>query len=320
MSAEKGIDSSMILSVVHVTEMAAIAASKLVGRGDEKAADAAAVKAMRDAFNAIDFDGTVVIGEGERDQAPMLYIGEKVGTGRGPKIDIALDPLEGTTITAKGMPNALAVVALAHKGNLLNAPDTYMEKIAIGAGYPEGIIDLDKPPSEVVTAMAAHRGIEPCELRACVLDRPRHDEIIKDLRSLGCSIKLIGDGDVAGVMQTAMPGTGVDIYLGVGGAPEGVLASAALSCLGGQFQGRLVFRNDDEKKRAAKWGITDLARKYNLDDLASGDVLFCATGVTNGDILPGVRTKYPGTITTNSIVIHSISRTIRWVKTRHLSA
>jgi len=319
MGAEKNIDSVMILNVVRVTEAAAIAASKLVGKGDEKAADAAAVAAMRKAFNKVDFDGTVVIGEGERDEAPMLYIGEKVGTGKGPKIDIALDPLEGTTITAKGMPNALAVVAFAHKGNLLNAPDTYMEKIAIGAGYPEGIIDLDKAPSEVVKAMAKHRGVSPGEMRACVLDRPRHDEIIKDLRSIGCSIKLIGDGDVAGVMETAMPDTGVDIYLGIGGAPEGVLAAAALRCLGGQFQGRLVFRNEDEKARGRKWGITDLNRKYNLEDLARGDVLFAATGVTDGNLVEGVRRKYEGTVTTRSIVLHSASRTIRWIKTRHLT-
>jgi len=319
MAADKNIDSVMILNVVRVTEAAAIAASYLVGKGDEKAADAAAVEAMRKAFNKVDFDGTVVIGEGERDEAPMLYIGEKVGTGKGPKIDIALDPLEGTTITAKGMPNALAVVAFAHKGNLLNAPDTYMEKIAIGAGYPEGIIDLDKAPSEVIKAMAKHRGVTPGEMRACVLDRPRHDAIIKDLRSIGCSIKLIGDGDVAGVMETAMPDTGVDIYLGIGGAPEGVLAAAALRCLGGQFQGRLVFRNEDEKARARKWGITDLNKKYDLEDLARGDVLFAATGVTDGNLVEGVRRKYEGTVTTRSIVLHSADRTIRWIKTRHLS-
>lgn len=315
--AHKKIETRLILDVVRVTEAAAIAASRLVGMGDEKAADAAAVEAMRAAFNHLDIDGTVVIGEGERDEAPMLFIGEKVGSGKGPKIDIALDPLEGTTITSKGMPNALAVVAFANAGQLLNAPDTYMEKIAIGEGYPEGIIDLDKKASEVVKAMADHRGVAPSDLRACILDRPRHTEIIKDLRSIGCSIKLIGDGDVAGVMETAMPGTGVDIYMGVGGAPEGVLAAAALRCLGGQFQARLVFRNDDEKKRAAKWGISDLNRKYEITDLAAGDVLFAATGVTDGTLLEGVRKKYPGTVTTRSIVLHSLTRTIRWVKTRH---
>ncbi|MEE8294574.1 MAG: class II fructose-bisphosphatase [Sphingomonadales bacterium] len=317
MPSHKKIETRLILDVVRVTEAAAIAASKLVGMGDEKAADAAAVEAMRGAFNHLDIDGTVVIGEGERDEAPMLFIGEKVGTGKGPKIDIALDPLEGTTITAKGMPNALAVVAFANDGQLLNAPDTYMEKIAIGEGYPEGIIDLDKKPAEVVQAMAAHRGVTPADMRACILDRPRHDETIKALRAIGCSIKLIGDGDVAGAMETAMPGTGVDIYLGVGGAPEGVLAAAAIRCLRGQFQGRLVFRNDTEKKRAAKWGITDLNRKYNIHDLAAGDVLFAATGVTDGILVEGVRKKYPGTITTRTIVMHSQTGNIRWVKTRH---
>ena len=311
-------ESALVLDVIRVTEAAAMAAFKLIGRGDEKAADAAAVEAMRKAFNELHIDGTVVIGEGERDEAPMLYIGEKVGTGKGPKIDIALDPLEGTTITAKGMPNALAVVAFANDGHLLNAPDTYMEKIAVGPCYPEGIIDLDKSPTEIVKAMAKHRGVAPSDLGACVLDRPRHAEIIKELRALGCAIKLIGDGDIAGAMQTAMPKTGVDIYLGTGGAPEGVLAAAALRCLGGQIMGRLVFRNDDEKKRAAKWGITDLNKKYTLEDLASGDVLFAATGVTDGNLVNGVKKGRDGTTTTNTVVLHSSSRTIRWVRTKHL--
>ena len=318
MAKDKTFESALVLDVVRVTEAAAMAAWKLVGRGDEKAADAAAVEAMRSAFNELNIDGTVVIGEGERDEAPMLYIGEKVGTGKGPKIDIALDPLEGTTITAKGMPNALAVVAFANDGHLLNAPDTYMEKVAIGGGYPDGLVDLDKSPTEIVTAMARHRGIAPGEIGACVLDRPRHADIIKELRGLGCAIKLIGDGDVAGVMQAAMPKTGVDIYMGVGGAPEGVLAAAALRCLGGQVQCRLVFRNDDERKRAAKWGITDLNKKYNLEDLASGDVLFAATGVTDGNLVTGVRKSNDGTFTTNTIVLHSSSHSIRWVKTKHL--
>ena len=311
-------ESALVLDVIRVTEAAAMAAFKLIGRGDEKAADAAAVEAMRKAFNELHIDGTVVIGEGERDEAPMLYIGEKVGTGKGPKIDIALDPLEGTTITAKGMPNALAVVAFANDGHLLNAPDTYMEKIAVGPCYPEGIIDLDKSPTEIVKAMAKHRGVAPSDLGACVLDRPRHAEIIKELRALGCAIKLIGDGDIAGAMQTAMPKTGVDIYLGTGGAPEGVLAAAALRCLGGQIMGRLVFRNDDEKIRAAKWGITDLNKKYTLEDLASGDVLFAATGVTDGNLVNGVKKGRDGTTTTNTVVLHSSSRTIRWVRTKHL--
>ena len=318
MGKDRTFESALVLDVVRVTEAAAMAAWKLVGRGDEKAADAAAVEAMRHAFNELNIDGTVVIGEGERDEAPMLFIGEKVGTGDGPKIDIALDPLEGTTITAKGMPNALAVVAFANDGHLLNAPDTYMEKVAIGDGYPDGIIDLDKTPTEIIKAMAKHRGVKTSEIGACVLDRPRHAEIIKEFRGLGCSIKLIGDGDISGVMQTAMPKTGVDIYMGVGGAPEGVLAATALRCLGGQIQGRLVFRNDDEKRRAAKWGITDLKKKYNLKDLASGDVLFTATGVTDGNLVNGVKKSSDGTFTTHTVVLHSSSHTIRWVKTKHL--
>jgi len=319
MPLSKSIASGLILDVVNVTESAAIAASRLVGKGDNEAADAAAVEAMRGAFNALDFDGTVVIGEGERDEAPMLYIGEKVGSGKGDKIDIALDPLEGTTITAKGMANALAVVAFAYKGNLLNAPDTYMEKIAIGPGYSAGIIDLDKPVVDIAKDMAKEKGVPVDEITACILDRPRHAEIIRDFRSLGCSIRLIGDGDVAGVMQTALPDTGVDIYMGVGGAPEGVLASAALRCIGGQFQGRLVFRNDDEKKRAARCGITDLKRKYNLDDIARGDVLFAATGVTDGNLVKGV-TKLPsGEVLTETVVLHAASKTIRWVKTKHMA-
>jgi fructose-1,6-bisphosphatase II / sedoheptulose-1,7-bisphosphatase len=318
MAAEKSISSGLILDVVHVTEAAAIAAAEQVGKGDEKAADAAAVEAMRAAFNLLDMDGTVVIGEGERDKAPMLYIGEKVGTGKGPKIDIALDPLEGTTITAKGMAGALAVVAFSHSGNLLNAPDTYMEKVAIGPGYPEGIIDVDKSAGEIARDLARVKGVPAADICACVLDRPRHDKIIRDLRELGCSIRLIGDGDIAGVMQTALPGTGVDFYIGTGGAPEGVLASVALRCIGGQFQGRLVFRNEDEKKRAAKWGITDLKRKYNLTDLARGDVIFTATGVTDGDLVHGVRRKADGSTITETVVLHAHSRTIRWVKTKLL--
>ncbi len=319
MTSPKSIASGLILDVVHVTEAAAIAASKLVGKGDNEAADAAAVGAMRAAFNLLDFDGTVVIGEGERDEAPMLYIGEKVGTGKGDKIDIALDPLEGTTITSKGMPGALSVVAFAYKGNLLNAPDTYMEKIAIGPGYPEGIIDLDKPVREIARDMAKVKGVPVGEITACILDRPRHAEIIKDFRSLGCSIRLIGDGDVAGVMQTALPNTGVDIYMGVGGAPEGVLASAALRCIGGQFQGRLVFRTDDEKQRAARCGITDLKRKYNLEDIAKGDVLFAATGVTDGNLVQGVKKLPSGEVMTETVVLHSAGRSIRWVKTKFLA-
>src|SRR4051794_11260817 len=256
------LDRVLVLEMVRVTEAAAIAASKLIGRGDEKAADAAAVEAMRVALNQLPFDGTVVIGEGERDEAPMLYIGEKVGSeqGSGPKIDIALDPLEGTTITAKAGPNALAVLAIAESGCLLNAPDTYMEKLAVGPAYPEGTIDLTRSVSDNVRSIARAKGVEPAEIVACVLDRDRHSGIIAELRALGCGVRLIPDGDVAGVIATASPDTGIDVYVGTGGAPEGVLAAAALRCVGGQLQGRLVFRNDDEVGRARRWGIEDLEK------------------------------------------------------------
>ncbi len=307
----------LTLEIVRACEQAAIAAADWIGRGDNKAADAAAVEAMRNAFNKIDMDGTVVIGEGERDEAPMLYIGEKVGTGKGEAIDIALDPLEGTTITAKGSTDALAVVAFARKGNLLNAPDTYMEKIAVGPGLPEGIIDLDKTSAENAQAIADAKGVDIKDITCCVLDRPRHSQIIDDLRAAGCRVKLIPDGDVAGAMQSAMPGTGVDFYMGTGGAPEGVLAAAGLRCLGGQFQGRLVFRNDDERARAAKWGITDLNRKYNRDDLASGDVIFAATGVTNGVWVRGVEKSEFGGLRTETLVMRSHTKTIRRIATDH---
>jgi fructose-1,6-bisphosphatase II / sedoheptulose-1,7-bisphosphatase len=311
------LDRTLVMELVRVTEAGAIAASRLIGKGNEKAADAAAVEAIRVAFNSLDIDGTVVIGEGERDKAPMLYIGEKVGTGKGPQIDIALDPLEGTTITAKGGFNALVVVAFANKGHFLNAPDTYMEKIATGPGLPAGIIDLDKTASENATAIAKAKGVDPSELMVCVLDRPRHAEIIKSLRDLGCSVKLIGDGDVAGVMQCATPGAGVAMYIGTGGAPEGVLAAAALRCMGGQFQGRLVFRNDYEKARGLKWGITDLNRKYDIEELASGDVLFAATGVTNGDFVGGVEKNNIGGIRTHTIVMRASTKTVRMIQTDH---
>ena len=248
------LDRLLVLEMVRVTEAAAVAASRIIGRGDEKAADAAAVEAMRLALNELDFEGTVVIGEGERDEAPMLYIGEKVGKGIGPKIDIALDPLEGTTITAKAGPNALAVLAIAEQGCLLNAPDVYMDKIAVGPGYPEGVIDLAKTPSENVAAVAAAKGCAPGDLMVCVLDRPRHQALIAELRTLGCGIQLIPDGDVAAVIATTDPDTGIDLYMGSGGAPEGVLAAAALRCVGGQLQGRLLFRNEDERARARRWG------------------------------------------------------------------
>jgi fructose-1,6-bisphosphatase II / sedoheptulose-1,7-bisphosphatase len=308
----------LVLEMVRVTEAAAIAASKLIGRGDEKAADAAAVEAMRAALNELPVDGTVVIGEGERDEAPMLYIGEKVGSaqGEGPAIDIALDPLEGTTITAKGGANALAVLAIAEQGCLLNAPDTYMEKLAIGPGYPDGTIDLRKSPGDNVRAIARARGVEPNEIIACVLDRPRHAEIIAELRSLGCGIKLIPDGDVAGVIATAEPDAGIDMYIGTGGAPEGVLAAAALRCVGGQIQGRLVFRNDDEVARARRWGIDDLERVYTIKDMAKGDCIFAATGVTDGSVLEGVHRR-KGCVTTESIVMRASSGTIRRVSTEY---
>lgn len=318
------LDRVLVLEMVRVTENAAIACSKLIGRGDEKAADAAAVEAMRDALNQLDFDGTVVIGEGERDEAPMLFIGEKVGrgflesgVGSGPKIDIALDPLEGTTITAKAGPNALAVLAIAETGRLLNAPDTYMDKIAVGPGYPAGVIDLRKSATENVKSVAAAKGVQPDELMVCVLDRPRHEVLIAELRGLGCGIMLIPDGDVAGVIATTNPDTGIDLYIGSGGAPEGVLAAAALRCVGGQMQGRLIFRNEDEKGRARRWGIKDLERIYELEDLASGDVIFAATGVTDGSLLKGVKRRRDGVITTQSVVMRASSGTIRWVDGEH---
>jgi fructose-1,6-bisphosphatase II / sedoheptulose-1,7-bisphosphatase len=310
------LDRVLVLEMVRVTEYAAIAASRMVGRGDEKAADAAAVEAMRDALNKLAFDGTVVIGEGERDEAPMLYIGEKVGSaiGTGPKIDIALDPLEGTTITAKAGPNALAVLAIAEEGGLLYAPDTYMEKLAIGPGYPEGLVSLKKTATENVKALASAKGVQPADIVACVLDRPRHEALIRELRGLGCGIHLIPDGDVAGVIAVTNPDTTIDIYMGQGGAPEGVLAAAALRCVGGQFEGRLVFRNEDEKARARKIGITDLDRIYKLEDLAKGDVIFAATGVTDGSLLEGVRRYKTGRITTESVVMRASSGTVRRVK------
>jgi fructose-1,6-bisphosphatase II / sedoheptulose-1,7-bisphosphatase len=313
------LDRVLVLEMVRVTEKAAIAASTLIGRGDEKAADAAAVEAMRDALNKLYMDGTVVIGEGERDEAPMLFIGEKVGSapGKGPKIDIALDPLEGTTITAKAGPNALAVLAAAEHGNLLNAPDVYMDKIAVGPGYPVGVIDLDKTPTENIAAVAAAKGVKPNEIIACVLDRPRHEKLIAELRAIGCGIMLIPDGDVAGVIATTDPETTIDIYMGQGGAPEGVLAAAALRCVGGQFKGRLLFRNDDERARAKQWGIDDLNRVYDLEDLAKGDCIFAATGVTDGSLLAGVKRLPGGRMTTESVVMRASSGTIRWVRGDH---
>ena len=318
-AASSILDRVLVLEMVRVTEAAAIAASALTGRGDNDAADAAAVEAMRAALNELPMDGTVVIGEGERDEAPMLYIGERVGSaqGSGPKIDIALDPLEGTTITAKAGPNALAVLAISEGGGLLNAPDVYMDKMAIGPGYPEGTIDLTRPVSENIRAIAAAKGVEPSEIVACVLDRDRHAGIIAELRGLGCGIQLIPDGDVAGVIATTDPDTAIDVYIGSGGAPEGVLAAAALRCVGGQMQGRLLFRNDDERGRARRWGIEDLDRIYALEDMAKGDCIFAATGVTDGSLLKGVKRRKGGCIETESIVMRASSGTVRRVFTEH---
>ena len=321
----KVLDRVLVLEMVRVTEAAAVAASKLIGRGDEKAADAAAVEAMRKAFDELYMDGTVVIGEGERDEAPMLYIGEKVGGGTGPgnenapKIDIALDPLEGTTITANAGPNALAVLAAAEEGCLLNAPDTYMDKLAVGPGYPDGVIDLAKSVTENVEAVAKAKGVKPAEITVCVLERDRHADIIAELRGIGCGIHLIPDGDVAGVIAVTDEDTSIDMYMGQGGAPEGVLAAAALRCVGGQFNGRLVFRNEEEKDRARKWGIADkdFDRIYRLEELANGDCIFAATGVTSGSLLDGVKTRRNGVMTTESVVMRASSGTVRWIKGEH---
>jgi fructose-1,6-bisphosphatase II / sedoheptulose-1,7-bisphosphatase len=311
--SSQNLDRSLLMDAVRVTEAAAIASWTEVGRGDEKAADQAAVDAMRTALNEINIDGVIVIGEGERDEAPMLYIGEKVGTGKGPRVDIALDPLEGTTLTAKAMANALAVMAWAPAGTMLNAPDTYMDKIACGPGYEEGVIDLDKSPADNVRALAKAKGVAPSEITVCVLDRPRHAEIIASLRDVGARVYLITDGDVAGVMNTADPETGVDMYVGQGGAPEGVLACAALKCVGGQFQGRLVFRNADERARAARLGITDLDRKYTLHEMVRADAIFAATGVTKGALLDGVRVQN-GFVHTHTLVMNSSTQTVREIR------
>jgi fructose-1,6-bisphosphatase II / sedoheptulose-1,7-bisphosphatase len=315
MSKPTHIDRNLALEVVRVTEAAALAASKLMGRGDEKAADQAAVDAMRRALNGLAIDGTVVIGEGERDEAPMLFIGETVGSG-GPKVDIALDPLEGTTITAKGGNNALAVVAMAEQGGFLNAPDTYMDKIAVGTGLPDGVVDLDAKPEQNLRELAKAKKVDVSDIVACILDRPRHAELIARVRSAGARIMLISDGDVSGVIATSQEDSGVDIYLGSGGAPEGVLAAAALRCIGGQMQGRLVFRNDDERARAQRCGITDFGRKYGLLDLARGEVMFAATGVTDGTMLRGVR-RFRGGATTHSMVMRSKSGTVRVIEAQH---
>jgi fructose-1,6-bisphosphatase II / sedoheptulose-1,7-bisphosphatase len=310
------LDRDLALEAVRVTEAAAVAAASLMGRGDEKAADQVAVDAMRKWLNGLDIEGTVVIGEGERDEAPMLYIGEKVGTGKGPKVDIALDPLEGTTICATGGANSLAVLAFAGHGGFLNAPDTYMDKIAVGGDLPDGVVDLDDSPKENLNRLAQAKGCTVADLVVLVLDRPRHADLIAELRQAGARIRLIQDGDVAGVIATTRPETGIDLYMGIGGAPEGVLAAAALQCVGGQFQGKLRFRNDDEKARARKMGIEDLGKTYAIDELAHGDIFFSATGVTDGWMLRGVR-RHGNHAQTDSIVMRSRSGTVRRVSAEH---
>ena len=313
---EFSMDRNLALEAVRVTESAALAASKTVGRGDEKAADAAAVDAMREALNTLSMQGTVVIGEGERDEAPMLYIGETVGNGTGPVLDIALDPLEGTTITAKGGQNALAVLAMTDHGGFLNAPDTYMRKLAVGFAI-EGKLDLDAPIADVLKTIAKEKQGRVEDLMVCILDRPRHEQLIKDVRASGARISLIQDGDVSAVIATCDPESGIDVYVGTGGAPEGVLAAAALQCLGGKMVGQLVFRNDGEKARAQAVGINDFKKFYRTDDLAKpGNVMFAATGVTDGAMLPGVR-RYAGGAKTYSIVMRSKSGTIRRIESTH---
>ena len=312
MSSEIDFNDRMLsLGLARVSEAAAIASADLIGRGDEKAADQAAVNAMRDQLNKLDISGFVVIGEGERDEAPMLYIGEEVGTGNGPGVDIALDPLEGTTLTAKDMPNALTVIAMGPRGSMLHAPDVYMEKLAIGPGYNTDVVTLEMSPSDRILALAKAKKCNTKDITVCVLDRPRHQNIIEDVRATGAAIRLITDGDVAGVMHCAEPNTtGIDMYMGIGGAPEGVLAAAALKCMGGQIYGRLIFRNDDEKARAIKAGITNFDRIYTKDEMVTQDVIFAATGVTGGSLLPAIKREV-GFITTETILMRSKTGSIR---------
>jgi len=310
-------DRTLSLGLARVSEAAAIACAPLIGRGDEKAADQAAVDAMRTQLNKLDIAGVVVIGEGERDEAPMLYIGEEVGKGDGPGVDIALDPLEGTTLTAKDMPNALAVIAMGPRGSMLHAPDVYMDKLAIGPGFKAGVVTLDMSPAERVNALAAAKGCSTNDITVCVLERPRHDDMIAEIRSTGAAIRLITDGDVAGVMHCAEPDkTGIDMYMGSGGAPEGVLAAAALKCMGGQIFGRLTFRNDDERGRAAKAGITNLDRVYTRDDMVTDDVIFAATGVTDGSLLPGIK-REPGYVTAETMLMRSKTGSVRRMQYRN---
>ncbi len=310
-------DQMLSLGLARVAENAALASAGMIGRGDEKAADQAAVNAMRETLNAMQIKGVVVIGEGERDEAPMLFIGEEVGTGEGPEVDIALDPLEGTTLTAKAMPNALTVISMAPRGSMLHAPDTYMDKLAIGPGYPENVVSLEMSPRERVEALAKAKGVAPSEITVCILERPRHQEMIAEVRETGAAVYLITDGDVAGVMQCSEPDiTGIDMYMGSGGAPEGVLAAGALKCLGGQMWGRLLFRNDDEKARAAKAGITDLDRVYTRDEMVRDDVIFAATGVTQGSLVAGLKQR-KDYVETETLLLRSKTGEVRRVICRH---
>jgi fructose-1,6-bisphosphatase II / sedoheptulose-1,7-bisphosphatase len=311
------IERILTLEIVRVTERAAVSAARLRGRGNEKAADQAAVDAMRRELNKLPIDGTVVIGEGERDEAPMLFIGENVGTKSGPKVDIAVDPLEGTTLCAKNMPGAIATMAMAEGGTLLNAPDVYMEKIAIGPGYSKGVVDLDAPAEENIRNLAKAKGVKPNEVTALVLDRPRHADLIAAIRKAGASVQLITDGDVAGVIHTAdAETTGIDIYIGIGGAPEGVLAAAALRCIGGQIQGRLVLDTEEKRERARKMGIKDPRKKYAMEEMVRGDCLFAATGVTSGSMLRGVKLREK-VFETETVVMRSVTGTVRWIRAEH---
>jgi fructose-1,6-bisphosphatase II / sedoheptulose-1,7-bisphosphatase len=311
------LDRVLTLEVVRVTERAAVAAARLRGRGDEIAADQAAVQAMEHELNRLPIHGTVVIGEGERDEAPSLFVGEEVGTRRGPRVDVALDPLEGTTIAAKNLPNAITVIAVAEEGTLLKVPDVYMNKIAIGPGYPPDLVDLDASVADNIAALAAAKGVTPRDVTACILDRPRHARLVEELRATGAAIRLIGDGDVAGIIHVAKPKqTGIDIYLGIGGAPEGVLAAAALRCIGGQMQGRLVISSEEQRDRARRMNMDKPDRKFDLAEMARGDVLFAATGVTDGDILSGVHFE-PRAIMTHTVVMRSSSGTVRWIRAEH---
>jgi fructose-1,6-bisphosphatase II / sedoheptulose-1,7-bisphosphatase len=315
--SQQVLDRALSLEIVRVTERAAVAAARLRGRGLEKKSDGAAVDAMRRELSSLAIDGTVVIGEGEMDEAPMLFIGEKVGTKRGPKVDIAVDPLEGTTLCAKNMPGAIATLAVAEDGTLLHAPDIYMDKIAVGPGYAKGVVDLDAPADENIRKLAKAKGVKPDAITAMILDRPRHADLIAAVRKVGAAVSLITDGDVAGVIHTADPDkTGIDIYLGIGGAPEGVLAAAALRCIGGQMQTRLIVDTDEKRERVAKMGIKDPRKKYEIEDMVRGDCLFAATGVTDGRMLRGVRFG-KDVIETETVVMRSVSGTVRWIRAEH---